>query len=323
MMTKDQVHVVVGAGATGSATALLLAQAGNRVRVVTRSGTGPTHPDIELIAADASDSTSLESLTSDAGVLYNCANPPYHRWTTDWPPLSASLLRAASANDAVLVTLSNLYGYAAPTAPMKESDPLDPPSIKGGVRAAMWNEALAAHEAGRVRAVEARASDFIGPGLGANGHMGDRIVPRLLVGKPASVLGRADVDHSWTAISDVARTLVTIGREEQAWGRAWHVPTTPPITQQQLIHRMCDLAGVNPVKVKTMPSMALRLGGVFSSQIRELGEIAYQFERPFVIDSSSFTAQFGVEPTPLDETLRATLDSYGNASVSTPRTAPA
>ncbi len=303
-------HVVVGAGATGSATARLLADTGHQVRVITRSGSGPSHPAVELVAADAADASTLETLTGDAAAIYNCANPPYHRWTTDWPPLAASLLSAAEAADAVLVTLSNLYAYAAPTSPMTEHSPLDPPSVKGGVRAQMWRDALAAHEAGRVRVTEARASDFIGPGLGQNGHMGDRVVPRLLAGKSVSVLGRADLDHSWTAISDVARALVTLGTDERAWGRAWHVPTVAPATQQALVHRMCGLAGVEPVKVKTMPGLALTLAGAVSAPIRELKEIAYQFEHPFVIDSSEFTATFGIEPTPLDETLRATIDHY-------------
>ncbi len=120
---------------------------------------------------------------------------------------------------AVLVTLGNLYGYAAPTQPMRPSDPLDPPTDKGAIRVAMWRDALAAHEAGRVRAIEARASDFIGPGVGKNGHMGDRVVPRVLAGKGVSVLGDPDAPHSWTAIDDVARTLVRIGSDERAWGR--------------------------------------------------------------------------------------------------------
>lgn len=313
MSDQDELHVVVGGGTTGSATALLLADTGHRVRVITRSGTGPAHPSIELLAADASDAAALGRITTDASVIYNCANPAYHKWTSDWPPLAASLLQAATDAEAVLVTLGNLYGYAAPTAPMRETDPLTPPSVKGGVRVAMWNEALAAHQAGRVRITEARASDFIGPGVGANGHMGDRVVPRLLVGKAVSLLGQLDVDHSWTAISDVAHTLVAIGSEEQAWGRAWHVPTAAPQTQRQMVERMCELASVAPVKVKALPPIALRTGGLFSPPIREIREMMYQFEKPFVIDSSATTEAFGLEATALDDTLTAAIDSYRDA----------
>jgi len=308
MSTK---HIIVGAGATGTATALLLAEQGAAVTVLTRSGSGPNHDNVELVSADASDADRLTAIAAGAEVIYNCANPAYHKWTTDWPPLAASLLRAAEASGAVLVTLGNLYGYAAPTSPMRATDPLDPPSIKGAVRAKMWHDALEAHNAGRIRAVEARASDFIGPNLGSNGHMGDRVVPRLLKGKSVQLLGDLDAAHSWTAIGDVARTLVTLGADQRAWGRAWHVPTAPPLSQRQLVHRMCALADLDPVKVSNMPSLVLKAAGLFVPAIRELKEVAYQLEAPFIIDCAETTTTFELGATPLDETLHATLASYG------------
>lgn len=307
---SNELHVVVGAGATGTATATLLAQRGERVRVVTRSGNGPLHPGIELVGADAADEAAFAEASAGAGVIYNCANPPYHRWATDWPPVASSLLAAAERHDAVLVTLSNLYGYAPPTAPMTASDPLDATSVKGGVRAAMWHQAKAAHDAGRVRAVEVRASDFIGPGIGPTAHMGDRVVPRVLAGKSVSLLGRTDVAHSWSAIADVAETLVAVGADERAWGRAWHVPTAPPMTQEELVHRMCSLAGVEAAKVKTVPNFVLTLAGVAVPAMREMKEVLYQFEAPFIIDSSETTDVLGLTHTPIDETLTAALDSY-------------
>lgn len=306
---SNQTHVVIGAGATGTATATRLAFEGHDVKVITRSGSGPTHPSIELLALDASDPAQLSSSTRGVTAIYNCANPSYSKWTTDWPPLASSILGAAEANDAVLVTLSNLYGYGT-TNPMRPADTLAPPSVKGQVRADMWGKALEAHIGGRVRVTEARASDFIGPGLGVNGHMGDRVVPRVLAGKSVSLLGRTDQPHSWTAISDVAETLVALGADERALGRPWHVPTDAPLSQAALVTRMCELAGVAPVKVKTVPSMAVTLGGLIVPDMRELKEVIYQFEQPFVIDATDTTNTFGLEPTPIDETLKLTLDSY-------------
>jgi nucleoside-diphosphate-sugar epimerase len=146
-------HVVVGAGPVGTQTALRLADAGADVRVVTRSGAGPNHPRVQRVAADAADPARMRELASDAVALYNCANPTYTRWDTDWPPISAALLEAAAAAGAVLATVGNLYGYGRVTAPMDARTPLAPNDHKGEVRAAMWREALAAHEAGRVRVV--------------------------------------------------------------------------------------------------------------------------------------------------------------------------
>jgi nucleoside-diphosphate-sugar epimerase len=310
MNESPTTHLVVGAGATGAATARLLADQGDHVRLISRSGSGPVHTRIERIAADANDAARLSELARGAATITNCANPAYTEWHTVWPPLAASILAAAESSGAVLVTLSNLYAYAPPTRPMRATDPLDPPTDKGEIRAAMWRDALAAHEAGRIRAAEARASDFVGPGVGKNGHLGDRVVPKVLAGKSVSVLGDPDAPHSWTAIQDVARTLVALGADERAWGRAWHVPTAPPQSSREMIDRMAGLAGVEPVKVRSVPRIALAAASLVSADMREIRKVAYQFEQPFVIDAADTTAVFGIEPTPLDDTLQATIDSY-------------
>lgn len=61
-----------------------------------------------------------------------------------------------------------------------------------------------------------------------------------------------------------------------------------------------------------MPNLMLRLGGLFIPAARELREILYQFESPFVINSQETTDVFGLHPTALTETIDATLASYGH-----------
>ncbi|HEC08364.1 MAG TPA: NAD-dependent epimerase/dehydratase family protein [Acidimicrobiales bacterium] len=296
-------HLVVGAGPVGTATALALAESGDRVRVVTRSGSGPGHPLISLIPADAADGGRLADLAAGAATVFNCANPPYHRWARDWPPLASSMLGAAERAGAVLVTMSNLYGYGPVDGPMTTDTPLAATETKGRVRAEMWRQALEAHENGRVRVAEARASDFIGRGLGPANNMGSRVTDRVARGRGVRVIGRSDVAHSWTYVGDVARTLVTLARSEEAWGRAWHVPSGPPLTQEELVVAMCRAAGVDRVPVGTVPRALLRVVGLFQPKVREVLRIAYQFERPFVMDSRATTEAFGLEAMPLDEVL--------------------
>ena len=304
MSTAPQ-HVVVGAGAIGAKVAALLAEEGQQVRLITRSGSGGGHPLVEAVAADAADADRLTALTQGATALYNCANPPYHRWPQLWPPLAASLLTAAGRTGAVLATASNLYGYGPCPMPMTERTALAATSTKGGVRARMWQEALAAHEAGRVRVTEARASDYLDPG--PNSYIGSRVVPALLAGRTARVLGDPDAPHTFTATGDIARFLVVAARDERAWGRAWHVPSHEPVSSRELVGQLCRLAGVPAVKVSAMPGWMLRLAGVFSPLVRELPEVAYQHDRPFVMDSSAARRTFGLEPTPWEEILQSLL----------------
>jgi nucleoside-diphosphate-sugar epimerase len=301
-------QVIVGAGTVGSATALLLAEQGHRVRLVSRHGRGAEHDGIERVVADATDTAALARLCRGAVALYNCANPSsYARWAAEWPPMAASMLSAAEHSDAVLVTMSNLYGYGPVDRPMREDTSPAGPGKKGRIRAIMWQDALAAHRAGRVRVTEARASDYFGPGFTDTAHLADRVVPRVLNGRTVRVLGDPDVAHTWTYIDDVARALVVLGTDERAWGRAWHVPSGPARSQRQMVEAFAHAAAVPTPRVVGTPTWALRALGFLSPTVRELDEIRYQFERPFVMESTAFTDNFGVPPTPLDRSALATV----------------
>ncbi|MGW1595942.1 NAD-dependent epimerase/dehydratase family protein [Streptomyces sp. NPDC002343] len=300
-------QVVIGSGPAGAATARLLAEQGHRVRVVTRSGRAP-EPGIEHLALDAADPEALTEAVRGATAVYGCAAPPYHRWTTDWPPLAASLHAAAEATGAVLVMLGNLYGYGPVDGPLTEDLPLAATGPKGRARAAVWERTRELAGQGRIKAVEVRASDFFGPGVTDGGHLAARVMPRLLRGKPVSALGDPDAPHSWTYLPDVARTLAEVAGEERAWGRAWHVPTAPPASVRQMVDRLAAEAGTGPVAVRGLPPAVLGIASLFSPLLRELKEIRYQFDRPFTVDSSAYEAAFSVRATPVEEQVEATVD---------------
>jgi nucleoside-diphosphate-sugar epimerase len=297
-------HVIVGAGAVGSAAARLLAERGEQVRVVSRRGGGPDHPAVERVAADATDADRLTTLAEGAAALYNCANPAYHRWLTDWPPLAAALLAAAERTRGPLVTMGNLYGYGPVTGPMTEATPLAASHPKLRIRADMWRSALAAHEAGRIRTTEVRASDY----LQANSIFSFAIGKPLLAGKRAYSPAPLDVPHSWTSINDAAALLVTAATDERAWGRAWHVPTNDPLTVRELATRFAEATGAPPPKLTAIPYPVFWAAGLFSPMVRELRTTRYQFDRPFVLDSSAATDTFGLKPEPMDQALRETAD---------------
>jgi len=307
-------YLVVGAGVIGSRVAGMLAERGDRVSVVSRHGSGPAAPaGITRVAADAADAGAMARLAEGTAAIYNCVNPPYHRWPADWPPIAASVLGAAERSGAVLITLSNLYGYGPRVPggydeahPMTEATPLAATGRKGRVRARVWQDALAAHQAGLVRAAEVRGSDFIGPG--AQSALGERIVRRVRQGKSVSVLGRADRPHTWSFTDDVARMVVTAGTDPRAWGRAWHVPSNEPRSQRQVIDDLARAAGVGHVRVGEIPSVVLRGMGLVWPLMRELRETEYQFRDDFVMDSSAAQATFGLKPTPREEIVAVTVD---------------
>ncbi|MFF8788905.1 NAD-dependent epimerase/dehydratase family protein [Streptomyces sp. NPDC015125] len=300
-------YVVMGSGPAGAATARLLAEKGHAVRVVTKSGRSP-EPGIEHIALDATDSKRLSESAQGAAAIINCAGLPYPRWASDWPPLASSVCAAAEATGAVLVMLGNLYGYGPVDGALTEELPLAATGPKGRVRAAVWEQARKLHEQGRIKAVEVRASDFFGPGVTDGGHLAARVMPRLLGGKPVSTLGDPDAPHSWSYLPDVARALVEVAGEERAWGRAWHVPTQPALSTRDMVDRLAAQSGTGPVAVRRLPPAVLGVVSLVSPLLRELKEIRYQFDLPFVVDSRAYEAAFAVRATPVDEQVKETVD---------------
>ena len=307
-------HVIVGAGAVGREVAEELAAVGHEVVVVSRSGRAPAVEGVLAAALDATDADALTDVVRGADVLYNCANPPdYTRWAREWPPLAASLLQAATASGAAYVIMGNLYGYGPVVGPITPELPLATTSANGRIRARMWEDALAAHRAGRVRVTEVRASDFIGPDSGTNAHLGDRMIPRILAGRKVRAFAALDQPHSWTYVPDVARTIATLGTNDRSWGRAWHVPTNPALSQREAFASIAAAAGVPEPPMGTLSGRTIRAVGVAVPLIRALGQQLYQFDRPFVIDASETTQTFGIEPTPWDECVRTTLAAYAAA----------
>ena len=293
-------HVVVGAGPVGTATARLLMEHGHQVRIVTRSGSGPEGA--EHVAADAADAARLADLAEGAVAIYNCVNPTYSRWEQDWPPIAAALLHAAESSGAVLATVGNLYGYGRIDAPMTEETPLAATGHKGQVRNAMWRDALAAHEAGRIRTFEVRGSDY----LGGNSLLSYLVTPALRKGRRAFVPADIDAPHSWTCTDDVAALLVTGVYDERAWGRVWHVPSNPPLSIRELSAIAAAQLG-SKAKLTSMPYAVLWAAGLVNPMAKELRETQHQFRHPFVLDSTAARETFGLEPTPIEEAVRLDL----------------
>jgi nucleoside-diphosphate-sugar epimerase len=289
-------HVIVGAGPVGTALAHRLLSDGEKVRVVTRRGSGPEGT--EQVAADAGDAARLVELAHGAVAIYNCVNPPYHRWVEEWPPIAAALLQAAEQSGAVLAVTGNLYGYGEVDAPMTEQTPLAAQGTKGRMRNAMWHEALAAHEAGRIRMFEVRGSDY----LGGNSILQKVITPAWRKGRRAYAPGSLDQPHTFTDVRDVAALLAVGARDDRAWGRAWHVPSNAPTTVRTVAGIAAEQLGVER-KVSSLPYAAVWAYGLFDPFVKELRETQHQFRKPFILDSTAAQQTFGLKPHPLAESV--------------------
>ncbi|NEK93307.1 NAD-dependent epimerase/dehydratase family protein [Modestobacter muralis] len=300
--------MVLGKGPVGTATAQLLAERGHEVVVLSRSG-GSSTDAVQHRAVDAADAAALTAAVGAAEALYNAVNPPrYDRWTREWPPIAAAV-RVAAEQAGVLVVMGSLYGYGRPDGPMTAATPLAATDVKGRLKAGIWDDLLAARAAGRIRVTEARASDFVGPTVPpAQSHL-VRQLATLRAGRRAWVIGDPDARHSWTYVPDVAATLVALGSDPRAEGRAWMVPSGEPRSQRQALTDLAAAMGGRPARVSGIPWPALRALGVADAQLRELVAIRHQWDADFVLDAQETTAVLGLQATPWSEVVQATAQA--------------
>jgi nucleoside-diphosphate-sugar epimerase len=308
-MSEQALHVVFGAGQVGLAVANRLAGSGTAVRAVSRRQPGGLAAGVDWRSADLTDAEAAIDAAKGATVVYQCLNAPYTQWPRLFPPLQRSVLAAAERADALLVTLENVYGYG-PTdgKSLTEDLPLAATTAKGRTRAAMTDELLAAADAGRVRIAIGRASDFFGAGV-TDSTMGSRVFGNAVAGKRADFLGNPDLLHTYSYVSDIATGLITLGTDERAVGQVWHLPGPETVTTRALLELVAGELG-HEVGVRNVPKLMLRVLGIVSPMMRGLAEMSYEFEQPFVLDTSKYESTFTSATTPLATAIGDTIAWY-------------
>jgi nucleoside-diphosphate-sugar epimerase len=309
-MDVDRLQVVFGTGQVGSALAAHLAGLGLAVRAVSRHRPPALVGGTDWRAADVTDPEAAADAAKGASVVYQCVNAPYTQWPELFPPLQRGVLAAAERTGALLVALENLYGYG-PTGgrPMTEDLPLAATTVKGRTRAAMTAELLAAAEAGRVRLAIGRASDFFGPGVTQGSTLGERVFGNALAGRRADFIGSPDLPHTYSYVPDIAAGLATLGTDPRAAGQVWHLPGPPTVTTRELLDLVAGEVG-HQVGIRSVPKLAVRALGLVNPMLRELAEMAYEFDEPFVLDTSKYESAFGAAGTPLAGAIAATVAWY-------------
>ena len=313
MPTPQELHVVFGAGQVGPPLARLLAAAGHRVRLVRRSDAPVAIPGVEAVRADARDAAAATEAARGATTVYHCMNVAYFAatWEAELPPILDGLVAAAGRAGARLVVLDNLYALGRPAGrTLTEVTPFAPCSRKGEIRARLHQRLEAAVKRGDVRAVTGRASDFYGPG-GVGTHFADRFWPAALAGRPASMVVPLETRHTYHFIPDVAAGLAALGQDAGVDG-TWMLPCQPAEPTRALVDRLATALG-RPIAATRMAPLLVKALGLVMPIVRELGEMAYQWEEPFEVDDARFRARFGDLAAPRDEAARQTV-AWGRAT---------
>lgn len=323
--SKQKTFVVVGAGQVGSQLVEQLAARGDAVVVVSRTPhalpAGASHRAVDLTAGTAAN--DLEAVFAGASGVFLAVNAPYSAktWAATLPVMQQAVVTACERAKVPLVVLENLYVHGPRAEPLREDMAFTNTSKKGAVRRAL-TEALFARSTkngGSLQVASVRPPDFWGPNLTA--AMLDQKGVDALVndGKAPNVIGDVDASHARASVSDVAAAMIAIADSDDAdvWGRAWHPPVIH-VSTRALVSAVAKAAGVKDPGVRALPAFALTALGLVVPFLKEMKEMLYQWDRPYLVDDSAFRARFGLTATSLEDGARACVAAAKKA----PTTAP-
>jgi nucleoside-diphosphate-sugar epimerase len=311
MLHPNTTHIIFGTGQLGLTVMDELVGQGKNVTLVNRSGLVKEKlpAGVTVIKGDARDAGVVAQICAQAEVVFHCAQAPYNQWPEQFPPIMTGILNGVAQTQAKLIFGDNLYMYGPTNGQSIHEDlPYAATGRKGRVRAELAKMLLEAHQAGKIRVAIGRASDFYGPRV-TDSALGEMFFEAALASKVVNLVGNIDLPHTYTYIKDFARALVTLSQQDRALGRAWHVPSARTLTTRQMI----DLAAAQlgqPIKPRVAGRFLISLLGLFNPMVREIKEMMYEFEEPYIVDHRQFEQTFGAQTTPHPQALQETIDWY-------------
>jgi nucleoside-diphosphate-sugar epimerase len=100
-----------------------------------------------------------------------------------------------------------------------------------------------------------------------------------------------DVPHTFAHTSDNGRALVELALDETTYGEVWHLPVSRPVTALEVNELFNNELGTT-FKLLQLSPLMLSLLGLFIPPIKEIKEMLYQFESPYMMSDAKFRAHF-------------------------------
>lgn len=305
-------QTILGAGgAIGNELAKSLVSYTTDIRLVSRNPQKVNETD-NLLKADLLNAEEVMNAVAGSSIVYVTAGLEYNRkvWKSQWPVLIGNVIKACIAHRAKLVFFDNMYMYDKDSlGHMTEENPVNPPSVKGKVRAEVNRMIFDEVKRGTLTALIARCADYYGPGKINTSMLSQTVIDPLKNGKAANWMGSVKYKHSFTFTPDAGFATALLGNTDDAYNQIWHVPTAPdPPTGKEWIETIAAGFGVKP-KYMAAPKFMVRILGLFIPIMKEMVEMTYQYEKDYVFDSRKFENRFKITPTPYSEGIKRVVQS--------------
>jgi nucleoside-diphosphate-sugar epimerase len=266
-------------------------------------------PGTRLLGIDVTKPENLIEIFQQSEVVFSCTDVPYQFWRVFYPLLSNAMVEGLKHSEAKLVFADNMYAYGNLRGKlMHEELNHSAQTEKGKIRAALLERFKQQGVNRRVAIV--KSSDFIGPRI-EKGVFGIDFLKSIYQNKTINLPGKVTLPHHFTFIEDFAKALVCVAFEPTAYDQVWHTPNAMAISQQEWINLFIKYTDLN-IRYRSIPKFVINVIGMFNPFIKELKELSYQFEYPYLINAQKFISVFGDHSTSPDEIVKKTVQWYNS-----------
>ena len=310
----NELTAVFGFGAVGRAVVQALLTRGDAVRVAQRRRPADLSEMAHFRSCDVLDADAVLKAAEGATRIVIAVGFTYDSrvWRRVWPTTMRNLLAAGAATGAKMVFIDNLYMLGPQTEARHEDMPLSTAGKKAAVLAEVTRLWQAAAEAGRVRIAALRCTDFYGPGVPVS-HLGESAFGALVRGKRAMLIAPPDTPHDFAYVPDIARaTLTLLDAPDDAYGQVWNMPCAPTRTPREILRMGAQALGLKP-RLLAVPLWLAPVLGLAMRFMREVADVAYTLDRPYVIDGRKFTRRFWADVTPYEVGAVVTARAFAAA----------
>ncbi|GIO16490.1 oxidoreductase [Cohnella xylanilytica] len=263
---------------------------------------------LSIETGDAFKPDDIMRAAGGADVIFHSANIPYHEMESRLLPLGQSVMEAADRLGAKVVVVDGIYPYGRrTTGKATEEHPKNPHTRKGKTRLAYeklifdarWNNA---------RPLIVRLPDYYGPS--AQASYLNVTMEAIAAGKPTAFVGNMKVPREYVYLPDAARMIVEIALRDDSYGRGenWHIPGPPRLLSGRELVRIAQEAAGTREAVFPLGRIGLSLIGMFNPVMKEVVEMLYLTEEPFVLSGEKYERRIGpIRWTPHEQAIAETI----------------
>ncbi|UUZ87222.1 hypothetical protein LJK88_50340 [Paenibacillus sp. P26] len=150
-----------------------------------------------------------------------------------------------------------------------------------------------------------RLPDYYGPS--AQASYLNVTMEAIAAGKPTAFVGNMTVPREYVYLPDAARMIVEIAARPESYGQNWHIPGPGVISGRDIV-RIAQRASGKRKAVVPLGRISLSLIGLFNPVMREVVEMLYLTEEPFVLSGEKYEREIGpISWTPHEQAIAETI----------------